>query len=677
MKAKVSHLLVVLFVSLIPTAQVLKNELVWDDEELILTNPHLSSWSGLPRLWTGAYWQTRTDGLAYRPISHTLILLDGMAWGARAAGFHWTNLWLHSVNAVLVYLVGLALLGPRAAMGGALLFAVHPVHVEAIALVENRSELLAAASGLLAVLWFLDGTARESVRFAPLAASLACLAFACLSKETAVTIPLLLGALAIWAVPWGRRLRAVAATVPFFVLAALVMLLRPVKPEAPLRASWDSLSPSRLLEAARILGAYLSNAAFPVRLTTVRELSSVGAVHAVAAGVFAICFAYDSLRRRASWCLLCWTAVALAPSLNLFARVPRAVGDQRFYLPSVALCLWLASKLVNRRSAPSRTGAAAFALALSVLACGMVHWELKWQNSYAFWRDVVAKHPHRGPARVNFSRALLRQGWTRRAERQLTIATEESPDFAFAYADLGSLHQMLGRYRAAAGAFRQCLRLDPDNRRAQLGIARCWHALGELERAAKWCAELLQADPSWAEAHLARGILLAALGRTDEAAGACREAVRLAPDLRDAHRTLGDLARSGRRWQEALSHYGQALDGHADADARTAIGDVRRAMGDWRGASSHYEQALIADPFHALAKVQLANVYTIRGNLELAERLLREAVKLDSTLVAARFNLARILLRRGNVEAARRELREALKTDSSFAPARDLLKEME
>jgi protein O-mannosyl-transferase len=183
-------------------ANTLKNGFVWDDHVLIVNNPFVQDWANVRKLFSADYYAgvaTSDVENAARPMWILSALVDVKLWGLFPAGHHLTSAVLHSLNSLLVFALGASLGGLAVALMAGLLFAVHPVHTEAVAAVGFRADLLAAFFALAAFLlyrarerWSGSGAAVAAARWGLLAASLLAYGAGLLSKEMAATLPLLL-----------------------------------------------------------------------------------------------------------------------------------------------------------------------------------------------------------------------------------------------------------------------------------------------------------------------------------------------------------------------------------------------------------------------------------------------------------------------------------------------------
>ena len=185
------HLGLLLAAALLVYANCLGHGFVWDDQYLVVDNPQIKDWRRAASLFVSDLFPPVMPSGYYRPLQALSYLADYAVWGLLPAGFHLTNILLHGVTALVFYAVAVALLhSTSAALIAASLFAVHPIHTEAIAYVSGRSDPLAAIFLLTALLGFIHHRRRAGNGW--LFLSLVCFALALLAREASLALILLL-----------------------------------------------------------------------------------------------------------------------------------------------------------------------------------------------------------------------------------------------------------------------------------------------------------------------------------------------------------------------------------------------------------------------------------------------------------------------------------------------------
>lgn len=388
-----------------------------------------------------------------RGLTHAFHWLDQALWGDWAPGFHLTSLLLHALAAALAGLAAFAVARSRrvAALTG-LLFAVHPVHVEAVASFANRKDLLAmifAASAL--ILWRGDG--RPTLRYA---GAWVCYGLGLLSKEVAVAaLPGMLFLADLLALPgnlglWRERLRrALLRILPLLltgILAAVWIagrLPHYFTAEAIRSTTEERLhsytqvlgnAAAAVLDQARLLGFpwHLSvdyPARMEVALSHPRALLGLSVLAAWAVGA-----AFLARWNPAAGFGMAWTAVMYVPCSNLIPLTPFFIAERYLYVPSFGFCLAAAALLhwqrheTARRPLWMRTGAAVLPILLiSLGAARAIARNRDWRNEHTLWTSALQAGSDTWRVRLNLGNSFLSQGDRGEAVRQFRLALRDHP----------------------------------------------------------------------------------------------------------------------------------------------------------------------------------------------------------------------------------------------------------
>ncbi|HET9785384.1 MAG TPA: tetratricopeptide repeat protein [Terriglobales bacterium] len=633
----------------------LANGFVWDDTQQILQNSNLrpgSSWWHLftSNVWAFAHNFGPTTSNDFRPLQMAGYRLIGSWSGFSPAAFHWASLVFHIAATLLVYAVVLQLIrvvAPRRqawawAAATAALFAVHPVHTEAVDWASALPDLGCTVFYLLAFLLFLLAIAPNYYpRRSYLLWIASCVSFflALLWKEMALTLPLVIGFYSLLLgeakAPWARLRRAVGHSIPSLgVLAAYV----PWRFRAlgyfsmPVR-EWV-LSPIQYaLTDLDLVGKYWWKLAVPLRLNAyylfdpVRSLAEPRVWAAIAFLVLATIGIVWGWRRQplmvfaAGWVFLC-----LIPVLNLRALGRNVFAERYLYLPSAGFCLlvvWLANAGLARVPSAWRRRAGAGLLSATALVC-MVQAQRRnpvWHDQLAFFTRTVAQAPN-SPDMENGLAAVLRF---------------DQHDFSEAV-----LHYQ--RAAALAAAAR-----PPE--RDQIAIADQGLALiagesGDLQRALSLLDQAQAADPGSADVISARGGVLLEAGRWQQAEGIFHTALQVNPNDANAWNGLGYIAWHVRHADaEAAQDFQQALASHPLSSELTAslhegLGAVECEMGRCPQGIAEFQSALAFSPNNPEILTNLALAYKTSGYLVQARATLQQVLALDPTFAPAREALA-------------------------------------
>ena len=587
---------------------------------------------------------TSGEAANWFPVTRFSHMLDSQLFGLRAGPHHLTSVCWHALSSVLLFAFLVRATHARwPSAWVAVVFALHPLHVESVAWVAERKDVLCA------FFWFLALWAH--VRYAErpnrgrYALVLLCFCLGLMSKPMIVTLPFLLLVLDAW--PLRRFSRAaVIEKIPFFAIAA-------VSAAATFLVQHSS---GAVKEIARLpLGLRIENVLVSCALYCLKTIWPSGlavfypypasfAWWMVAAAGLAIAIvtalALRSFRNApylaAGWL---WFLVTLAPVIGLVQVGAQARADRYMYVPMVGLSImlaWGAADLARRWPAATRPIAVA-AIAACLAAAAVSAAQIQhWRNSETLFQHALDVTTDNYLAEHNLGSYLLATGRLSEAEPHLEAALRIRPESAPARSDLASaLAQTPGRLHEAIIQYRAALRLLPDSAILHNNLA---SALAKFpERLPDAIAEYrcaLRIDPDYAEAHHNLGLALAQIpGRLPEAIAEYRAALRIQPDYAEAHYNLGvALSKTPGRLPEAAAEFEAALRLKPDyAEAHNNFGvALSQLPGRSSEAIAHFEAALRIQPDYADAHYNLGVALSqIPGRLPEAIAQLEEAWRLQ------------------------------------------------
>lgn len=542
--------LFVVLAALVVHASTLRAGYTIDDVPCIVQNERLESLANVGLYFREhflAHDPTTQHPNLYRPLSLVAFALERALFGLDARASHAINLVLHALASFLAWRFARALLAPFAALAAGLLFAVHPIHTEAIANVLGRSELMAFV-GVLGAACAIErartfdrnGRGRASIAFG--AAAALAFAFGVFSKESAIVWPGLWIALealrpdARWLL--ARRPRALAAFALACVVAVVFLALRASAVAEPLQAAGMAGSPAdaRIGTALVVLWDYVVLCVAPVTLLaaytsdevaiessllSLAPLLSLGALLACGLALWVV-----RARLRNGLTGFAWFVVALAPASNLAFAIGTMKAERLLYLPSLGICIVLGALagLLRARAHPSIA-----ALALGVVASAYA--ARSWLRN-ADWRDnatiarATLEHSPRSPLAHGI---LADEAWragdaaAAREHAQAYLAVSPSPN---GWALLGEIERSQGRVDAAARAFETAWSLDRRRVDVVAALTQLNLAHQRFAEALPWLERLAQMRPNDPAAAANRFVAYSQLGKHDRAATLARDAAR-------------------------------------------------------------------------------------------------------------------------------------------------------
>ncbi|MFL6590360.1 MAG: tetratricopeptide repeat protein [Chthoniobacterales bacterium] len=501
---------------------------IWDDDVYVTANKLLTAPDGLGRIWFSLESPSQ-----YFPLVYTTFRLEHAIWGLNPAGYHWVNILLHAANALVLWQL-LRLLRIRGAWFAAALFALHPVHVESVAWITERKNVLMGFFFLLALIcWtrFVEQRSRNKWRWYGLA--IACYALALFSKTTACTLPAAL-LLILWlrhdAITWRR----IGQIVPFVVLG-IAMGLVTIWWERYHQGTQGTLFaiglPERFLIASRAFWFYLGKLVWPAHLSFSYPHWEISAGHLAdyvwVAAIAALAVAIYFGRRRAGRSPevgLVFFAATLAPVLGfimLYTFRYSFVADHYQYLASIGPLALVAAATTTafaflrreqRFLQPVICGAILLLLGFRTWAqCGA------YSDPESLWRAVIAENPQSWMAHNNLGIALVQSGRIEEAFEHYHKALEINPEYAEAYYNLGNALLRAQRVDEAITDYKKALELEPRISAAHGNLAAIFLRRGELDEAIARFEKALELDSGNATYHRLLADALRRASREQEA----------------------------------------------------------------------------------------------------------------------------------------------------------------
>jgi tetratricopeptide (TPR) repeat protein len=684
-KSPVAGAALIILLTVIAYLPALRSGFIWDDDDYVTRNLALRSLRGLEGIWFRP-----GSTVQYYPLDFTSHWIEYHLWGLRPLGYHVTNVLLHALNAVLLWLALKRLKIPWS-WWVATVFALHPVNVESVAWITERKNVLSGLFYLLALHAYLRFRSLDAGEETPVCNwwyyLLTFLFFLCalLGKTSTCSLPAVL-ALLIWWKKGRVTRRDVTPLVPLFILGT-VMGLMTQRMEQRAGASgveWSLSAAQRCLVAGRALWFYAGKLFWPRPIMFIYPRWQVDAAVAwqylfplAALAVLATLWLLRFRIGRGPLVAVLFFAGTLVPALgffNVFYFRYSYVADHFQYVAQLGLLCLAGSvfsvicKRVNREGRILAT----LTSALVLLSLGVSAWNRAhvYQNAETLWRDTLTKNPRCWMAYNNLGLTQRHAGKVQDAIASYRQSLQINPDNAEAHYNLGNSLLDIGKVNDAIAEYEQALRIQPDSASAQNGLAMALVRAGRIQDAIARYQRSLQTNPNPAEAHYNFGNFLLQAGRVDDAVAEYEQVVRLRPDSAKAQNNLGvALARSG-RIQDAMAHYQQALHiNPKDADAQYNFGNAFQQLGNVPEAISHYRAAVRIDPNHAEAHSNLGNLLLQEGRVNDAIVEYERAMQIRPDFAAAESNLGLALARLGKVQDAITHYQQALRIDPNRAEA--------
>ena len=607
---------------------------IWDDDDYVTENETLRSLHGLYRIWFeyGAVPQ-------YYPLVHTTFWLEFQAWNLNPLGYHLVNVLIHAINATLLYRV-LKVMNLPGAWLCSLWFGIHPVHVESVAWITERKNVLSAFFYLSAMLLFLknmysefslgkrDETADRRFRWMAYVAILVLFVCALLSKTVTCSLPATMLIIVWW--KFGRFVRRdFLLTLPMFVIGFAFAIVTVVVEKEVVGAKgveFDWTMSERILIAGRAVWFYASKLLVPYPLVFFYpswELSTTSifqwAFPVSAAGLVISLLLLRNRIGRGPLAAILFFGGTLVPALGFVDVYPMLysfVADHFQYLASIGVLILMAAGC-SRLASLSEGEASKLderipkAIVVAIVLIFSVTTFLRcfaYRDLETLWRDTIAKNPGSAAAHINLAGILDPQS------------------------ELDEIIEVLGK-----------------------------------------AVEINDQDP---ESHYNLGnFLLMDVERKNNAITHFEKTLQLSPQFWAADLEIGKIRAAAKEYDQAITHYRRALENENEksvfrkawvrqfvrGDLRVQLADAMHQSGDSNGAIKLLEEAVGLFPTDQRIFVKLSEMEMDRKNSNSAIQYLRKTIELAPKSVANRIRLGELLFKTGQFEASFKEFAAALK----------------
>jgi protein O-mannosyl-transferase len=539
----------------------------FDDTDYVTQNAHIQK--GITSDSTA--WAFSTFYASnWHPVTWLSHMLDYRLFGPNPGPHHLINLLFHLFNTLLLFLVLRQMTGALWQSGFvAALFALHPLHVESVAWISERKDLLCAFFFILA-LWGYNRYVRHPSGRRYLLVMLL-FALALMSKPMAVTLPFVLLLLDFWPlnrIGLGRPSVKNAPTlstalyyrirekIPLFLLSAassIVTFYAQAHGGAVKSLDFIPMS-ARMANALVAYAGYIVKMIYPFGLAFLYPFPETipGWKVAGACLLLALIFALAIRNRNRRPYLIVgwlWFLGMLVPVIGIVQVGMQSMADRYSYLPLIGLFImiaWGVPEIAAKWRRKKTWLAVSAALVLVILAA--VAWRQTgyWKNSITLFAHALKVTRNNAAAHYNLGNALAMQGNADQAAGHYREALRIKPGFADAHTNLGNVLGMQGKTDAAIAQYQRALEIEPDYEGARYNLALALDRKGRIDEAVEAYQRVLKANPDHAEAHCKLGIALYKTGDREGAVSAFQNALRINPEHALARKYLKTLLQAKR-----------------------------------------------------------------------------------------------------------------------------------
>ncbi|MBI2470488.1 MAG: tetratricopeptide repeat protein [Planctomycetes bacterium] len=644
------QLIIIVVVSVLIYLYTLGNNFAYDDKFTITNNYLIRSWHKIPAIFTNDYF-TASGELSYRPVVTLSYFIDYFFWRLNPSGYHLTNLFLHSLNSVLLFLLisrlwsGIRDKPDRETWSfspknpdvcwpviqtaqtavpfiASLIFCTCPILAEAVNAISYREDIMAATFYFAAFLFYLKTSQRRSVVW--YAISLVCYFLGLFSKEMAITFPILIGLYDI--LRHGKtfftfkRIRYyigyILITV-FYVALRFVFLHNPTESYIPYpqNSLWINF-----LTMSKVIASYIKLLFFPVHLnadyvvphaSSPLELSFILSFLLIVS-VIVVTYRLFFYSKTLFFSIL-WFFVTLLPVLNIIP-IENIMAERYLYIPLVGFCILGGQLLSLIPKSGSKSGiltSCSFPLIIVIILIGF-SWQTCnrskiWFDELSLWSTTVVDSPQSSRAHNNLGVLFKKMGFVDAAMKEYNTAIQIRPDYSEAHGNLANVYMDKG----LSILDKRVLSKTHDN------LAKAYADEGHLKNAIAEYKKSIQISPFNETAHFNLGVTYGKMGLTNDAEIEYKNVIQLNDNNPHAHNNLGNIYEDRDLLDKAMTEYKLSVSIDPEsAITHNNMGNVYFKKGALDEAIMEYKLATKYAPKGLIYHENLGNTYIKKGLIE-------------------------------------------------------------
>ena len=614
----------------------------WDDPAYVTENDLIKalSWQNLRLIFT--------TGVAnlYSPLAVVSNAVEYRFFDLRPFFYHLNNYLLHIAATLLVFWFINGITGKTTlSFITAILFGVHPLHVESVAWISERKDVLCALFYIFSLILYERYLLRRTALRYLLCLALVTLSL--LSKPMAVSLPVIFIVLDRF---HGRRMEKslFPEKVPFFALAFVTALINfQFRDRSTGLVFTGALQ--RIYYLLKPIPFYLSKVFVPLNLSAFYPFGTIsrghiGEITGYALIMTALVFIFVLSLQRSREIALggLFFILSIAPVLQIIPTGNVFAADRYMYLPSIGIFFIVAVFLErtltgNDSRSKSVRGAVMLLFFVWLIMLSITSWKrcAVWKDSLTFYRETLP-------------------------------FAEESPVI---HNNLGLVYARLNRLDEAITQYLRAIELNPNNKKAYNNLGSAYYSMGKIREAIESYEKLVSIDPHFAEAYYNLGIIYFNTGKTREAIASYKKAIQVNPRSADAYYNLGNAYYSLGNITDAIESFKRIIEIEPGyVKAYNNLGGMYMSMDMKTDALNIYKKALEIDPRNINAYNGLGVVYASMGRKKEARQLLEKAIALSPDSGAIHFNLAVLYNDEGRYDLAIEHCDKAIELGAQVDP---------
>ena len=663
-------------------ANALSNSFVWDDRYLIVENSMTKNWRHIPEFFTTQLYQgSGQESNFYRPAQKLLVLCEYSIWRLNPFGYHLTNIIIHALNAVLVYLLlKLLLKREKIPIISALLFAVHPVNTQAVTYISGSADLLAGFfifSSLILFFLYRENRIHQAYDYW---GAVVLFVSAFLSRESAIILPSLLILCDVSFYPDIKKSKLGNIFrkdyLPFFLLLLIYVILR----LTVLDFSSPAFSPEkaslyqRVITFPGIVFTYIRLLFLPFNLHM--EYDVGWAVSFLKAPIFISNIVFLLLLVFTGWSYkhskiiffsFAWFFLTLVPVSNIFP-LNAAMAEHWLYIPSVGFFVVFSMGII-RLAGLIKIPHIKRNLTVFVLTPVLVFYSSltvmrnrEWRNELALYRNILKYSPYSARVHNNLGIVYTNMKDYEKAAEEFKEAIRLKSDYVKAYSNLGIVYYWQRKYGQALEEYDKAMKLKPNAPDIYNNLGAVYLALGKNEEAIENCKKAIALREDYRNAHMTLAAAYSYIGDYRQAVEHYKRTIEIDPDYLEAYIDLGTVYNLQGNYPQSVKILKKARPlKPTSSKFYNELGLGYKGLREYDKAIASYEIAVKLDPEYLQSYNNLGVVYSILGQYDKAVELYEKVLDMNPKLPQPYKNLGMIYLNRKDYKLAEENLKQAQK----------------
>jgi len=562
---KWAPLFILVFTALIYRKAIFNGFATWDDNYYIQENPFIRDFSinRIKAIFSSFYFSN------YHPLTTLTYLIEFKCFGLNPLPFHILNVALHLLNTWLVFILAERLSGKKiTGILVSLLFAIHPMHVESVAWISERKDLLYTTFYLLSLMLYLRYLEFKKAKFYIGAVLL--FIFSLLSKSAAVTLPVLLIAIDFYK---GRKINAklLLEKVPFFILALLFGIIA-IMSQLTIETNADIPLPNGFIEriflCSYAIAFYIIKMVAPFNLSAMYYFSNSqngSLTWAYYASLpFLLIIVWLVIRNRSKLKEIIFGIFFFLITISVMLQIVHVgsaiTADRYTYVSYIGLFFIAVQSIINIKKKQVKNTIITLFCVFIIMFSFQTYARIKvWKDGDVLFTDVIKKNPNIFHAYWIRGQAKKAKGDLQGSLQDFTKALELKPDFVFGLIDRGNVRSDMGDYKGALDDYNHAVMLDPAMAKAYNNRGIVHVLLGDKKSAMLDYDKAIKLNPEFAEAFNNRASLKANTGDLKGAINDVNNAILLTPYKAEYYRDRGEIRYLKNDFKDAINDFNYSL----------------------------------------------------------------------------------------------------------------------